>query len=144
MSGIRYEVCTPGITHQAIDGEVVIVDLRSGYYYSLLGAGAEVWALLDGGATAVEIEQALRERYTDEQDLMRRDLAGLVAELEQDGLIRPSGRDSRTPVALPPVASGAPLGPLALSRFTDMRDLILLDPIHEVDEGGWPNPREAA
>ena len=23
-------------------------------------------------------------------------------------------------------------------RFTDMQDLLLLDPIHDVDETGWP------
>ncbi len=26
-----------------------------------------------------------------------------------------------------------------LESFTDMQDLILLDPIHEVDAAGWPN-----
>ncbi len=26
-----------------------------------------------------------------------------------------------------------------LEKFTDMADLLLLDPIHEVDESGWPN-----
>jgi len=26
-----------------------------------------------------------------------------------------------------------------LHKFTDMQDLLLFDPIHEVDESGWPN-----
>jgi len=26
-----------------------------------------------------------------------------------------------------------------LDTYEDMQDLILLDPIHEVDESGWPN-----
>jgi hypothetical protein len=25
-----------------------------------------------------------------------------------------------------------------LRKYTDMRDLLLLDPIHDVDEQGWP------
>jgi hypothetical protein len=28
--------------------------------------------------------------------------------------------------------------PPVLSRYTDMQDLLLLDPIHDVDETGWP------
>jgi len=28
-----------------------------------------------------------------------------------------------------------------LQKFTDMQDLLLLDPIHEVDEAGWPHTR---
>jgi hypothetical protein len=27
-----------------------------------------------------------------------------------------------------------------LQKYTDMADLLLLDPIHEVDEQGWPQP----
>jgi hypothetical protein len=26
-----------------------------------------------------------------------------------------------------------------LQKFTDMQELLLLDPIHEVDERGWPH-----
>jgi hypothetical protein len=28
-----------------------------------------------------------------------------------------------------------------LSKYTDMEDLLALDPIHEVDEMGWPNAK---
>ena len=27
-----------------------------------------------------------------------------------------------------------------LERYTDMKDYFLLDPIHEVDTAGWPQP----
>ena len=26
-----------------------------------------------------------------------------------------------------------------LGKYTDMQELLLLDPVHEVDEAGWPN-----
>jgi hypothetical protein len=29
--------------------------------------------------------------------------------------------------------------PPILEKYVDMQDLLLLDPIHEVDERGWPN-----
>jgi hypothetical protein len=31
-----------------------------------------------------------------------------------------------------------------LQKFTDMQDLLLLDPIHEVDESGWPRVPQTA
>src|SRR4051794_38301552 len=34
-----------------------------------------------------------------------------------------------------PAAYGAP----ALNKYTDMQELLLLDPVHEVDEAGWPS-----
>jgi hypothetical protein len=30
--------------------------------------------------------------------------------------------------------------PPLLEKFTDMEDLLLLDPVHEVDGRGWPHP----
>jgi hypothetical protein len=32
--------------------------------------------------------------------------------------------------------------PPILRTFEDMQDLLLLDPIHEVDEMGWPNAKK--
>jgi hypothetical protein len=44
----------------------------------------------------------------------------------------PSGEPSpREPFAAP-----------ALNTFSDMQELLLLDPIHEVDEAGWPVARQ--
>jgi hypothetical protein len=31
-----------------------------------------------------------------------------------------------------------------LAVYTDMQDLLLLDPIHDVDEIGWPTRRDGA
>jgi hypothetical protein len=28
-----------------------------------------------------------------------------------------------------------------VAKYSDMEDLIMLDPIHEVDESGWPHPK---
>jgi hypothetical protein len=35
-----------------------------------------------------------------------------------------------------------PFEPPVLEQYTDMQDLLLLDPIHEVDEQGWPMTQE--
>jgi hypothetical protein len=62
---------------------------------------------------------------------------------------RSPGREQLLRPAHPP--KGAPAngigiqpwagGELRFDRFTDMQDLLLLDPIHEVDEEvGWPKP----
>jgi hypothetical protein len=41
--------------------------------------------------------------------------------------------------ALPPVVSGRlSFTHPQLQKYTDMQELLLLDPIHEVEESGWP------
>ena len=46
--------------------------------------------------------------------------------------------------APPPSAGASRTGdfvPPMLARFNNMSDLLLLDPIHDVDEQGWPRER---
>jgi hypothetical protein len=44
------------------------------------------------------------------------------------------------PADVLPAAFVAPV----LHKHTDMQDLLLLDPIHEVDETGWPSVKKDA
>jgi hypothetical protein len=71
-------------------------------------------------------------------DEARADVVAFLAELEAEGLLLDGNGDGPAP------GSPAP-GPghvtLVLHRYTDMQDLIVLDPIHDVDETGWPNRR---
>jgi hypothetical protein len=143
-SARRYRICAPGVAHQTIDGEVVIVDLRSGSYYSLMDGGAEVWGLLELGASVGEIVEAFLGRYEGVPELVEADVARLVEELEAEGIIRADETIERGGTLGTVAAEKKAYAALVLDKYTDMRDLILLDPIHEVDEGGWPNPREAA
>ena len=67
-------------------------------------------------------------------------LSGFLKALLAEQLIR------RAPGSLAPSAPIESLAPwpadaLRFERFTDMQDLLVLDPIHEVDEeAGWPKP----
>jgi hypothetical protein len=36
-------------------------------------------------------------------------------------------------------ASGGSWAEPVLDKYTDMQELLLLDPIHEVDDAGWPH-----
>jgi len=38
----------------------------------------------------------------------------------------------------PPTPTGEAFRPPTVAVYSDMEDLLLLDPIHDVDETGWP------
>ena len=70
-------------------------------------------------------------------------VSGLLEELTTASLIVPAPETNSNGAG--PAANGAgPAKPQAqyaapkLSTYTDMQELLLLDPIHEVDESGWP------
>ena len=70
-------------------------------------------------------------------------MASIVDELSRHELIvRRRAANGNAAAPSPPASNGgsasADVEP-QLSSYTDMQELLLLDPIHEVDESGWPN-----
>lgn len=125
----RFEVNRPDVVDESVDGEVLIVHLGTGTYYSSRGAGDGAWQMLASGRTAAESAGPL--------GLTEAGVQAFLDELIAEGLLRP--RDSDLDAA--PELSAVP-GPLVLEKYTDMQELLLLDPIHDVDdEAGWPNAR---
>jgi hypothetical protein len=148
-SGTRYVVRSPAIVHEAIDGEAVIIDLESGTYFSAEGASAITWQRIGGGASAADLASAIAERYDGDPDRIGAAVVQFIEQLCQEGLIRPiePGDEDQAPApeapgsSLPSPTEARPaFSHLALRRFTDLQELLLLDPIHEVDETGWPAP----
>ena len=52
-----------GVVDETIDGEVIIIQLDQGNYFSLTGSGSEIWAGLTHGAAVDELAESLGERY---------------------------------------------------------------------------------
>ena len=142
----RFRVNSPNVIHETIEGEVILIDLKTGTYYSLRDTGAAVWNAIEAGADEDELQAALELRYEGSKQEMREAARGLLDELEGEGLIRrDDGTAPRAERAVSDRNGGprAPFRPPALEKHTDMQDLILLDPVHEVGAQGWPQPAGA-
>jgi hypothetical protein len=144
----RYEPAGPDIVSEEIDGEVIIVNLRNGNYYSLSQSAAVIWAGIQERATLGRLQDHLQSRYSGETGSMGRDLAELIQALETEELITLRSASEATPAAEAPAANADAAGekeayrPPLFERFTDMGDLLLLDPVHEAeDERGWPHAK---
>jgi len=142
----RFRVPSRRVAADVVDDEVVIVDLASGSYFTTEGAGCDVWRLLAGGASVDETVAVLRTRYVD-TGAVESYVHTLTAVVVERGLLEPAHDDTDgAPVDLGPAAGVlAPVGeprPFAaadLVDFDDMKGLLLIDPVHEVDDRGWPH-----
>jgi hypothetical protein len=129
--------------HETIEGEVILIDLDTGTYYSLRDTGAVVWQRIQDSAETSHIVDTLASTYEGSADEIGSAVADLLEELTREGLIEPVDGDTpaaeaRVPTV--PVAGRPPFSAPVLEKHTDMQDLILLDPVHEVDARGWPHP----
>jgi hypothetical protein len=128
------------VVSEVIDGEAIIMDLRSGNYFSADGVGARVWAAIDQGHRRDAILAWMAASFDGDEAKMAEGLDAFIAQLTEHGLIEPRDPADPAPSApsLAPEAERTPFRLPVVSIYTDMQDLLLLDPIHDVDEQGWP------
>jgi hypothetical protein len=140
LTSTRFKVNSPPVIHQILDGEVIVVNLDTGTYYSLDGVGAEIWSAVEHGASVAETVDATAGRYGVPRTVVEPAVLRFVDELASEELI--VSANGAPPPAQAGLLEGAATGAFAeplLNRYTDMQELLLLDPIHDVDERGWPN-----
>jgi hypothetical protein len=135
----RFKVNPAKVVHETIEGEAILIHLDNGFYYSLDGAGADIWGLLAGSRSFDEIAHELDAHYASDPETIAVEVRRLAGELVGENLLEPT--DEAPEVALngdgdgPKRAFAAPV----LKRYEDMQDFLLVDPIHETSDAGWPN-----
>jgi len=138
----HYRLNEPNVIQEVIDGEAIIADLGRGLYFSLDGFGSRIWNALVNGCSVGDISQVCSTRISVEAE---QDVQRLLDHLLEEQLIVPAGAGAAT-VDAASFFEGYAEGyaPPQLAKYTDMEQLLMLDPIHEVDETGWPNQPEAS
>jgi hypothetical protein len=108
--------------------------LESGSYYSIRETAQEIWSLLENNISRSGIINSF-SNLTDEETSQ---IESYIDFLLLEGLIE----ENETRLESDPSKSITFVG-LTYSKFDDMSDLIMIDPIHEADEEkGWPNKVE--
>jgi hypothetical protein len=127
----RYQPANANIAHESLDGEVVAINVATGVYYSLTGTAAVIWDAMIVGASAREIAS----RFADGGADVLESCAGFLDSLVAEGLLAVAD-DALRAEAAPQAA--VPFAPPVFLKYTDMQEMLLADPIHEVTEKGWP------
>lgn len=136
----------PKVILEAFDDEVVLVNLDSGNYYTIDKVGVDIWEYIEQGADTDEIVKRVIDAHEADSSHIEVAVLEFVGELQQEGLVVPAEtQEAESPctetahaeaeVKAKQLGFESPI----LNAYTDMQDLLLLDPIHEVDDTGWPN-----
>lgn len=141
-----YRVNSPQVISETVGGETIIVNLARGHYFSLQGTAVDVWQALERGEAPETIAVELEQRYeagdgeigAAVNKLIEDFLAAELVVADENGVPGPA-------VSMPEAAAErVPFVTPSFTAFTDMQDIILLDPVHEVDTRGWPHASAGA
>jgi hypothetical protein len=132
---VLYKMNEPDVVSESFEDELVLVNLATGTYFAARGGGTVIWDALINGADNAQIETALAES-PEHLEAAR----SFLRELVENKLVSetPSEPQSESRADLSNLAG---LSPAVLERYSDMQDLLMLDPVHEVDEQGWPTAK---
>ena len=135
-----YVVNAPAVVSEIIDGELVIMDLQSGNYYSAEKTGAQIWAWIEKAYSLKDILDLVTSRFSG-ADAAEQDLITFVDQLLANNLVREQDGHGKPVDETATNGSAAAYSKPEMAVYTDMKDMLLLDPIHDVDEAGWPMPK---
>ena len=131
-----YSVNGPDVISEDFDGEMVILNLANGRYFGLRGIASQIWSCIGEGhrpntilASIAAIQPSLVE--SSKSFLAQLVELDLIVERKED-----TGASTASINAL--WTAEAP----KIEVFDDLAELLLADPIHDVDEqAGWPTLR---
>lgn len=128
-----YRISPSQVAHQSIDGEVIVIQFETGSYFSLNGSAAELWQML----AKPQSLGSLCARFAGENGRAETAVRSFIDELLAEKLVErlattPARRAGETPI---------PFAVPVLEKYSDMQHLLLADPLHDVEEAGWPKVR---
>jgi len=139
MTDPVFRINPEGLVHDSIGGEAIVLSMSSGTYYNLSGTAADIWGLLAKGGRLSQFHALLESRYG-AQPKMADDVQNFVQTLEDDGLVI-RAEDSSEELSGKFDAAAQSWAPPELTAYEDLQDLLTIDPIHDVDDSGWPNAK---
>ncbi len=134
-----FRAARPDVIDETFEGEVTLIDLRSGMFYGLDAPASAIWLQAREGRSPAAVVDALAGSYGTSAEELAATVVAFLDRLCEEQLLVPAETEA-PPVTLAEV--GAWADP-QMQCFSDMQELLLLDPVHdiELDANGWPIPR---
>ncbi|MEE9415802.1 MAG: PqqD family protein [Acidimicrobiales bacterium] len=131
-----YTINVGRVIHETLDDEALVIDSENGHYHSIAGTGAVIWDMLVGAQSRSSIVAKVASLYGADVASVQSDVDGFLDRLHASYLI--IGTNSPVSSSSPASRSFLQYTPPEIRSHTDLEDLLLFDPIHEVGQAGWP------
>jgi hypothetical protein len=130
-----------GVAAESFGNEVVLLNLLKGNYYSMRGeTSVAIWQMLEAGSTAAQIANMLPTVFDVTPEMALEAAEACIQKLSKEELVvaYEGAVAERTFEGKGHKVFTFP----ELEVYTDLQNMIMLDPVHDVDSvKGWPAQR---
>lgn len=129
MLQISYQPANEDIVFEEFDGDLVVLNLQTGQYFGFNPSAATLWALLMQGHTPEILIKEISNL---------KNIPDFISSLLTHKLVRPNESSQNDSGSIVIEQTAIDVEPI-IESYDDLSDLIIADPIHDVDEqAGWP------
>lgn len=141
-----YKVNEPNVVYETIDGETILMNMNSGYFFNLEGSGEVIWKfILETGNVkrAIDIMTAANRKI---RERISSSVTEFVSSLVNEKLLIPSDAVT-TSNGLPETeeklkASVKKFSPPQLNIYKDKQNILLFSASYFAEEKAWPESIE--
>jgi hypothetical protein len=137
------KVIEDSLEWERVNGEVIVVSFTSGKYFSLSGTAADVWHTFTIGIDESQLIELLASNWHVE-GLSLKDIKPFIEDCLIEGLISEVyARKPDPDIELPSDLDRSKWINPSLMTFGNLKDLIMVDPVHDASLINWPLPGDA-
>lgn len=143
-----HKINKPDVVFESFKDETVLINLKNGNYYSIDKVGTDILTFIEQCSTTDQIINYMKDRYNSTDHNIDLTVRKFITQLHDEKIIKKEESSSRENNFSGKKDSHSfknskklSFSPPRLSKYTDMQELLLLDPIHDVDETGWPKKK---
>jgi hypothetical protein len=78
---------SPDALSRDLDGEILLLDLRSSHYFGLTGTAARIWQLIEAGEDPESIPATLAAEYDADETIIKDEVTAFLDDLVGRGLL---------------------------------------------------------
>jgi hypothetical protein len=136
-----YHANVGAVCHETFDAETVLINFEAGTYFSLNQSAPVIWAILQQPVSMDGLLSRLAAEYSSLPANARTVVSEMVELLHTEGcLVTLDGDDALVRASQSPTPGHLAFEPPIVQVFNDLKDLIVIDPVHEVAPlAGWPH-----
>jgi hypothetical protein len=141
---ISYAINYESSSTERINGEYMMINFDTGCYYSCTGFGADVISLINAKVDRNFWEEILGKAWKIDFDAeLNEKLEVFLRSCRTAGLIFQIDISDRSDFNLPNDIQRDKFEFQELHEYQDMKDLLMVDPIHDTTLMGWPDRSES-